>query len=137
MSRKIATFRRRLARLGPYVSLAIVLIPLAIVEPLKLIALVIAGEGHWLTGTTVLLLAYAFSLLVLERLFALLKPNLMRLQWVRGAWIRWRGARHKALSWISRRGGIRPISARALRRAPGAAVTPQHRVGEPERQQNH
>jgi hypothetical protein len=101
MSRKIATCRRRLARLGPYISLAIVLIPLAIVEPLKLLALVIAGEGHWLTGTMVLLIAYAFSLLIVERLFRLLKPNLMRLQWVQRAWDWWRGARHKALSWIS------------------------------------
>ena len=94
------TWRRRLSRLGPYTSLAIVLIPLAIVEPLKLAALVIAGEGHWLTGTIVLVGAYAFSLLIVERLFRLLKPNLMRLQWVRRAWGWWQRAYRKALGWI-------------------------------------
>ena len=55
---------------------------LLIVEPLKLIALVIAGEGHWLTGTAVLVAAYAVSILIVERLFRLLKPNLMRLRWL-------------------------------------------------------
>jgi hypothetical protein len=106
MNRKPTTFRRRLSRLGPYTSLAIVLIPLAIVEPLKLIALFIAGEGHWLTGTAVLVAAYAFSLLIVERLFRLLKPNLMRLPWFQRAWGWWQRARGKALSWIS------PISGR-------------------------
>jgi hypothetical protein len=95
------TCRRRLSRLGPYTSLAIVLIPLAIVEPLKLIALVIAGEGHWLTGTAVLVGAYVVSVLIVERLFQLLKPNLMRLHWFRHAWSWWQGARRKALGWIS------------------------------------
>jgi hypothetical protein len=107
MSRKPTTFRRRLSRLGPYPSLAIVLIPLAIVEPLKLAALVIAGEGHWLTGTAVLVVAYASSLLIVERLFRLLKPNLMRLQWVERTWSWWQRARGKASSWISHASGRR------------------------------
>jgi hypothetical protein len=76
MSRKSTTFRHRLLRLGPYTSLAFVLTPLAIVAPLKRAALVIAGEGHWLTGTMILVAAYAFSLLIIEGLFRLLKPNL-------------------------------------------------------------
>jgi hypothetical protein len=92
---------RRLLRLGPYTALAIVLIPLAIVEPLKLIALVIAGEGHWLTGTAVLVAAYVLSLMVVERLFRLLKPNLMRLHWLRRAWRWWERTRDTALSRIS------------------------------------
>jgi hypothetical protein len=102
---KSTTFRRRLSRLGPYTALAIVLIPLAIVEPLKLVALVIAGEGHWLTGTMVLIGAYAFSLLIVERLFRLLKPNLMRLYWFQRAWGWWQRARGKALDWISPESG--------------------------------
>jgi hypothetical protein len=106
ISRKSTTFRRRLSRLGPYTSLAIVLIPLALVEPLKLVAHVIAGKGHWLTGTTILVVAYAFSLLIIERLFRLLKPNLMRLHWFQLAWGWWQRARGKALRWIS------PVSGR-------------------------
>jgi hypothetical protein len=107
MIRQSTTFRRRLSRLGPYPALALVLIPLAIVEPLKLAALVIAGEGHWLTGTTVLIAAYASSLLIVERLFRLLKPNLMRLQWVERSWNWWQRARGKASGWISGASGRR------------------------------
>jgi hypothetical protein len=101
VNRKSTICRRRLSRLGPYTSLAIVLIPLAIVEPLKLLALVIAGEGHWLTGTTVLVVAYAFSLLIIERLVQLLKPNLMRLHCVQRARSWLQRARGRALSSIS------------------------------------
>jgi hypothetical protein len=65
-------------RIGPYASLAIVLVPLMIVEPLKLVGVFFAGEGHWVAGILVLILAYAGSLLVVERLFRLLKPNILR-----------------------------------------------------------
>ena len=105
MSARCTTFRLRLARLGPYTALVIVLIPLLIVEPLKLIALVIAGEGHWLTGTAVLVAAYAVSILIVERLFRLLKPNLMRLRWLQRAWGWWQSVRARALSWISQAAG--------------------------------
>lgn len=107
MSIDSPTFRHRLSRLGPYTALAIVLIPLAIVEPLKLVALVIAGEGHWLTGTAVLVAAYASSLLITERLFRLLKPNLMRIQWVERSWGWWLRARAKVSRWISQTSGRR------------------------------
>ena len=107
MSCESTTFRKRLSRLGPYTPLAIVLIPLAIVEPLKLAALVIAGEGHWLTGITVLVAAYAFNLSIVERLFRLLKPNLnlMRLPWLQRAWGWALAMRGKALSWFSATSG--------------------------------
>jgi hypothetical protein len=96
------TIRERVAAIGPYGSLVLVLIPLLIVEPLKLIAVVIAGEGHWLTGTAVLVIAYAASLLVVERLFRLLKPNMMRAAPLRRAWIRLVAARRNGLALLRR-----------------------------------
>jgi len=98
---RTATLRRSLKRLGPYQSLVIVLIPLAIVEPLKLVAVVIAGEGHWLTGAAVLVMAYGLSLLVVERLFHVLKPNLLRLRWFAHLWGWWQWAWRKPLRWFS------------------------------------
>ena len=70
--------RERIKRLGPYTSAAFVLVPLLIVEPLKLAALWIVGEGHWFAGTVSLIIAYAGSLFVVERLFRVLKPNILR-----------------------------------------------------------
>ncbi len=71
--------RRQIQRLGPYASLVLVLLPALLVEPLKIVALCIAGEGHWLTGTAMIVAAYATSLLVVERLFEMVKPKLMTL----------------------------------------------------------
>jgi hypothetical protein len=52
-------------------------LPTAAVEPLKLAAVAVAGKGHWITGTTMIITCYAFSLLVLERLFLVVKPKLL------------------------------------------------------------
>jgi hypothetical protein len=100
------TIRERLTSLGPYVSLVLVLIPLAIVEPLKLVAVVIAGEGHWLTGTAILVIAYAASLLLVERLFRLLKPNMLRAAPLRRAWARFVAVRRKGSALV--RGWLPP-----------------------------
>ncbi len=78
--------RRRIERLGPYQSLALLAIPACIVEPSKLAAVAIAGEGHWFTGTAVIVGAYAASLLVLERLFRIVKPKLLTLGWFARLW---------------------------------------------------
>jgi hypothetical protein len=51
------------------------LIPASIVEPLKLIAVAVAGDGHWITGTAMIIIAYALSLLCVERLFRVAKPK--------------------------------------------------------------
>jgi hypothetical protein len=73
--------RRFLKRLGPYQSLLVLAVPLAIVEPLKLIALFVVGEGHFIAGVLVMICAYAGSFFVTERLFVLLKPKLLTLRW--------------------------------------------------------
>jgi hypothetical protein len=51
--------------------------PLLIVERLKLIALFVAGEGHFVILITIC--AYGASLLITERLFVILKPKLLTL----------------------------------------------------------
>jgi hypothetical protein len=73
--------RRWLEGRGPYTSLALLAFPLAIVEPAKLVAVAILGKGHWLTGTLVLIVAYGFSIFVIERLFRIVKPKLLKLRW--------------------------------------------------------
>ena len=50
-------FRRFLRTLGPYQSLLVLAVPLAVVEPLTL-AVFIIGEGRFLTGVIVMICAY-------------------------------------------------------------------------------
>ena len=74
----------------------LLLIPASIVEPLKLIAVAVAGEGHWITGTVMVLAAYAASLLIVERLFRIVKPKLLTLPWFARLWNWFVSVRSKA-----------------------------------------
>ena len=94
--------RGRIERLGPYQSLFLLLIPISLVEPMKLIALAVAGKGHWITGTGMIVIAYAGSLFVVERLFRLVKPRLLKLHWFARLWTWFVVVREKTLSWFAR-----------------------------------
>ena len=76
-------------------------VPLAIVEPLKLLAVVVAGSGHWITGTAAIVCAYAFSLLVIERLFLVVKPKLLTIPWFAALWKHFVATRGAVLGWLS------------------------------------
>jgi hypothetical protein len=80
--------RRHVERLPPYPSLVLVMMPLAVVEPLKLATLFVIGSGHWITGMITMLFAYAVSLFVTHRLFGIVKPKLLTLPWFAGIWMR-------------------------------------------------
>jgi hypothetical protein len=80
--------RGYIERLGPYQSLLLLAIPTSVVEPLKLIAVAVAGEGHWITGTAMIIAAYGCSLLFVERLFQVVKPKLLSLPWFARLWNR-------------------------------------------------
>jgi hypothetical protein len=93
---KASRLRRIIEGLGPYQSLVLLAIPTALVEPLKLIAVAVAGDGHWITGTVMIIAAYAASLLVIERLFRIVKPKLLTLPWFARLWTRFIVIRGKA-----------------------------------------
>ena len=78
--------RQRIERLGPYQSLILLAVPTSIVEPLKLVAVAVMGEGHWLSGTLVIIAAYATSMIAIERLFLIVKPKLLTLNWFSRLW---------------------------------------------------
>ncbi|WP_246668092.1 MULTISPECIES: hypothetical protein [Bradyrhizobium] len=80
------SLRRMIEGLGPYPSLLLLAVPAATVEPLKLVAVAVAGKGHWMTGTAMIIACYAFSLLVLERIFVVVKPKLLTIPWFAKLW---------------------------------------------------
>jgi hypothetical protein len=89
--------RRFIEARGPYQSLALLLVPTSLVEPLKLVAVVVAGDGHWITGTAMIVIAYAASLLFVERLFRIVKPKLLTLPWFAWLWALFIVFRSKAM----------------------------------------
>ena len=80
--------RRLIQKMAPYPFLMLLAIPVALVEPLKLVALLITGRGHWLSGTGMIVAAYAISLTLVERLFRIVKPKLMMIGWFAKSWVR-------------------------------------------------
>jgi hypothetical protein len=115
------SIHRFLDRLGPYQSLLILAIPLAIVEPLKLVALFVVGGGHFIAGVLVMICAYAGSLFITERLFVVLKPKLLTLPWFALAWQWLVTVRDKFIYWL-RRTWTRPR--RNARRIPAGTSKP-------------
>jgi hypothetical protein len=80
------SLKRSIEGLGPYPSLFLLALPRATVEPLKLAAVAAAGKGHWLAGTVMIVICYAFSLFVVERLFVIVKPKLLAIPSVAKLW---------------------------------------------------
>ena len=78
--------RHSIEELGPYQSLALLALPLCLVEPSRLVAVALIGDGHWLTGTATIAVAYTVSLLCVERLFVIAKPKLLKLHWFAKGW---------------------------------------------------
>jgi hypothetical protein len=89
--------RRQIERLPPYPALFILAAPLAVVEPLKLATVFIAGEGHWITGGLVMVCAYAVSLFVTHWLFTL--------PWFARALASFVSIRDRAWRWVANRAG--------------------------------
>jgi len=99
--------RRAIERLPPYPALLVLAVPLAIVEPLKLTALVVAGGGHFVIGTVVMICAYAVSLFITRRLFVIVRPKLMRLPWFAALWRRFVALRSRVLARLRGQRGDR------------------------------
>jgi hypothetical protein len=106
----LSKIRRRIEALGPYQSLVLLAVPTSIADPLKLVAVAIAGDGHWISGMLVIVAAYTASLLLVERLFTVVKPKLMTLNWFGRLWtwlvglrvVNWQRAVKEPISrWIS------------------------------------
>jgi hypothetical protein len=91
--------------LSPYLYLSLLLlsIPVILVEPLKIVSLYVAGKGYWLTGTGIIIGAYALSLFFVERLFRALKPKLLMLGWFAKLWTLFTAFRTKVIQMVSGR----------------------------------
>ena len=139
--------RRFLRRLGPYPCLLLLAVPLSIIEPLKLVALFILGDGHFVVGLLIMACAYGASLFVTEQLFVVVKPKLMTLSWFAGIWIGFVAIRERILRWLRRKRAWRhrvlsrckySNSPESTHRRVPVSPTPSQRPGadESSRQQN-
>ena len=123
--------RRYIKALGPYQSLALLAVPTATVEPLKLVAVAIAGAGHWITGAAMIVACYTLSLVVVERLFIIVKPKLLTIPWFAKVWQWFVRVRTAVLLWcktlIGRSSGRRNRDLVVDKAQPSATLLPDQR----------
>ena len=75
-------------------------IPVIIIEPLKIGALAILASGQLLLGTVALVISHGLSLILIEKLFAVVKPKLLMLPWFATIWGWFTDLRDRLLAWL-------------------------------------
>ncbi|WP_339032138.1 hypothetical protein WI604_12105 [Bradyrhizobium symbiodeficiens] len=75
--------------LSPYASLALFLVPVIILEPVKPVAAYLTATGQVLSGAVTFIVGELLKLVLVERLFHLTRDKLMRIPafaWAYGKW---------------------------------------------------
>lgn len=85
-----AWVERHIAALGPRSALLAFALPVVLLFPVKLLALVLFGSGHYAAGLALLLGAKVVSTALLARIFQLTEPALMQLAWFARWYPRWK-----------------------------------------------
>jgi hypothetical protein len=102
---RLALIRRleaRIARLSPVAILMLFVIPLAIIEPFKIYALYLFGEGHFLSAVLMFALAKVVGLGLAERLFAVGRDKLLSIRWFAWCHARALAIRDHVHAWLAR-----------------------------------
>jgi len=66
-----------IASLGPYPTLALFVIPLVLLEPIKPLSAYLIASGHFINGMLVLALGEALKIILVERIFRIGRDKLM------------------------------------------------------------
>jgi len=68
---------RAIESLGPYTTLVLFVVPLAVLEPAKPVGLYLIAEGHYVHGVIVIACAELLKIAIVERIYHIGKPKLM------------------------------------------------------------
>ena len=79
--RPLAAIERVIAGLPPYLALVAFALPSTLLLPLKFLALVLVGQGYYLTSVALFLGAKVVATALVARLFMLTQPALMQIWW--------------------------------------------------------
>jgi len=99
-------FRRLEALIGglpPYPTLALFLIPMAVIWPIKLYALYLIGLGHVGEGMAAFVVAKVVGVGLAERLFAISRDKLLSIGWFAAGYRKVLAVRDFVHAWLERR----------------------------------
>ena len=71
------SLRVRIASLGPYPTLAVFMVPLMVLEPVKPVAAYLTATGHIAMGMSVFVVGEVLKLVLVERLFSVSRNKLI------------------------------------------------------------
>ena len=123
----VAWIERKISALPPYGALAVFFLPTVLLLPVKLLALWLIGQGRYIVGAAVIIVAKIAGTAIVARLFTLTRPALLTLPWFArpyARWIRWKDGLLDQVraSWVWRKTRIlKHHLGRRLRRWFGAA----------------
>ena len=95
---RLDAVERWLKTLPPYAALAVFGVPGLLLLPLKLLAVGLVTDGRAWAGLWLLVGAKVIGTAVVARLFALLRPALLRLPWFARGYDRWRAWKAELLA---------------------------------------
>jgi hypothetical protein len=84
-----------IASLGPYPTLALFVVPLVLLEPIKPVSAYIIASGHFIFGVMVLILGELLKITIVERIFHIGREKLMTIKafaWIYNfvfGWLTW------------------------------------------------
>ncbi len=98
----LAVFERWLAQASPAVAMAAFVMPMALVLPVKLAAIVLFAHGQIVQGIGLLIAAKLFATLLISRMFAITRTQLLTFRWFAALyttitrWLAWAHERIRA-----------------------------------------
>ena len=109
--------------LGRYATLALLLVPFIVLEPVKPVAAYLAATGHSFTGLGVFVLGEILKLLVVERLFAVSRDKLMSFSAFAWAYRQYR----QIIGWLESTGAWKAMRrlSETIRHTVRSYLTPQ------------
>ena len=116
------------AGLPPYATLALFLIPLAVIEPLKLYGLFLFGQGRWISGTVTFVVAKVVGLGLAERLFAISRDKLLSIRWFAWCYRKLVGLKDAIHAWLLAT-SFWPATVRLVRRVREALAAARRSLG--------
>jgi hypothetical protein len=89
-----------ITRLPPVAALAVLLLPALLLLPVKLLALLLIGNGRFGLGLSLVILAKLVGTAIVARLFQLTRPALLQLAWFASLYARWTIWKAGLLTWV-------------------------------------
>ena len=96
----IARLEALIAAAPPRVALALFLVPVVLLVPVKLAALWLIGEGRTTVGIVVIVVAKVLGTALVGRLFVLVEPQLQQFAWFARLLAWWRATRDRVMTAV-------------------------------------